>query len=107
MRGGVIRCLGCGQTRRLEPPLPRNETTDMRIPGTATSGLIMLAAFTWLGSSPIEGQVRTYHPRVSSITPQSLTPGRFVTVSGTDLIPPTWTAKLQYHDKYGGGFHEI
>jgi hypothetical protein len=50
---------------------------------------------------------KTYHPTITSLSTRTPTPGQTLTINGSDLLPPTWTATLQYHDKYGGNFHEL
>jgi hypothetical protein len=67
------------------------------------SSLFLLLAIT-LHAQPV-----THHPTVSSVSPNHPTVNQTVTISGTDLLPPTWTATLQYKEKYGStsALHEI
>ena len=57
--------------------------------------------------SPARAAEAQFHPAVNIVFPRDPTQGQLVTISGSDLLPPTWTAKLQYKDKYGSGFHEL
>ena len=49
-----------------------------------------------------QATVKTYHPTITNLSTRTPTPGQTLTINGSDLLPPTWTATLQYHDKYGG-----
>jgi hypothetical protein len=49
----------------------------------------------------VSAQPTTYHPTITSISPRDPTPGQTVTITGSDLRPPTWTVQLIYEDKYG------
>lgn len=81
----------------------------MRSVSTSTRRTMLFASISCVSltiASTAAGQAKTYHPTITGISTTSPTPGQTVTLNGSDLAPPTWTVSLQYHDRYGSGFHD-
>jgi len=77
---------------------------------------VLLLAVLSLAGTVRPAHTQTRHPTITSVTPRQPAPNELVTIRGTDLLPDTlinsqrltWTATLQYKEKYGGSsFLEI